>query len=86
LFIGLIKSFNLYAIATWIPAKRNPKSSSLHGLPPARAGLNLFPHGLPRLGKSYFETSTKKPTKPEEGAVEKNQLKKSPLRRLARSS
>jgi hypothetical protein len=36
--------------------------------------------------KSYFETSIKKPTKPGEGAVEKNQLKKSPLRRLARSS
>jgi hypothetical protein len=28
----------------------------------------------------------KKPTKPGEGAVKKNHLKKSPLRRLARSS
>jgi len=53
---------------------------------PERAGLNLFHHGLPRLGKNYFETSIKKLTKPGEGAVEKNHLKKSPLRRLARSS
>jgi hypothetical protein len=34
----------------------------------------------------FLKTSLKKPTKPGEGAVEKNQLKKSPLRRLARSS
>jgi hypothetical protein len=67
-------------------AKWLRKSSRFHGLFPAQAGLNLFHQGLPRLGKSYFETSIKNPTKPGEGAVEKNQLKKSPLRRLARSS
>jgi|GEM_PF-5731409 hypothetical protein len=58
--------------------------------PAARDGLNLPPHGLPGLSKSYWyfgiDISIKKPPKPGEGAVEKNQLKKSPLRRLARSS
>jgi hypothetical protein len=57
---------------------------------PARAGLNLPSHGLPGLGKNYWyfgiDISIKKPPKPGEGAVKKNQLKKSPLRRLARSS
>jgi hypothetical protein len=81
-----IQSFNLFAIATLRPAKRTRKAGIFHGLPPAQARLNLFPHCLLRLGKGYFETSIKKPTKPGEGAVEKNQLKKSPLRRLARSS
>jgi hypothetical protein len=47
--------------------------------------------GGKRIPKKLFSRksripSVKKPTKPGEGAVEKNQLKKSPLRRLARSS
>ena len=51
---------------------------------------NFVISSLPGLGKSYWyfgiDISIKKLPKPGEGAVEKNQLKKSPLRRLARSS
>jgi hypothetical protein len=52
-------------------AKWLRKSSRFHGLFPAQAGLNLFHQGLPRLGKSYFETSKKK-----QPSQEKEQLKK----------
>ncbi len=66
-----IQSFNLFAIATLRPAKRTRKAGISHGLPPAQARLNLFPHGLPRLGKSYFETSIKN-----QPSQKKDQIKK----------